>query len=482
MKPMAAVKDLRLTFPGSGELLYKDLSLSIYEGEKVLILGPSGSGKSTLLQVLTGLIPKAIQLPLKYSECVTPESWGYVFQDPDTQFCMPYVDEEIAFVLENLGIKRDQMDALIRTYLEEVGLVFNNHHIPINQLSQGMKQRLAIASVLALQPSMLVFDEPTALLDPEGTKEIWNTIQEVGADKTVVIVEHKIDHVLDFVDRVIVFNADGQIAADGPVHEVFAQQKDQIKDYGIWYPGVWEEYATARVWHKHKHQEKDKPIIQLEDYHVKRGKKVVTSIESAAIYPGDWICITGENGAGKSTFLLGLMNVLPSSGYYLLNDVQVKKKDRVSQDIGFVFQNPEHQFITNNVWDEVAFTLTQDGVGGSESQALVEACLEAFALADYTTQHPYQLSVGQKRRLSVATAIVKDQKVLLLDEPTFGQDAKNTFALLEMIEACKKRGVAVVMVTHDMDILKHFANRIWTVQAGRLNEDKRVDDKVRVVP
>ncbi|MEY8751035.1 ABC transporter ATP-binding protein [Alkalicoccobacillus gibsonii] len=466
----AIVEKLRLTFPGSGKLLFKDLSIKISEGEKVLILGPSGSGKSTLLQVLTGLVPSAINLPLKYNKLIHPESWGYVFQDPDSQFCMPYVDEEIAFVLENLGVPREDMLERIKNVLELVDLELDELHTPISQLSQGMKQRLAIASVLALKPSTFFFDEPTAMLDPTGTEHMWNLIRSVTKDQTVIIVEHKIDHILDFVERVIVLDNAGQIIADGETNTIFKTYKQTLRNYGIWYPGVWQEYLESREWTTESPYQKQDPLIELEDFQVLRRKEVKLTVPSLYVDPGEWICITGKNGAGKSTLLLGLMNVLRTKGTYKLNQMKVKKKDQVSNLLGFVFQNPEYQFVTNHVHEEIAFTLKQEKRSDEEIDKRVEEILHAFTLAQHQQQHPYQLSVGQKRRLSVATALVGKQIVLLLDEPTFGQDAKNTFALLEMMETLKNQGVTIIMVTHDEEIVRSFATRVWNVEKGEVSE------------
>lgn len=476
-----AVEKLRLTYPGSGTLLFKDVCVEIKKGEKVLILGPSGSGKSTLLQVLTGLVPSAINLPLKYEKLTHPDSWGYVFQDPDSQFCMPYVDEEIAFVLENLGVPREKMDQQINSALELVGLKLKDTHTPIAQLSQGMKQRLAIASVLALEPSTFFFDEPTAMLDPKGTEHIWNLIRSVTKDQTVIIVEHKIDHILDFVERVIVLDDSGQIIADGQTDEVFKTYKQTLREYGIWYPGIWEEYLTEREWLSKDIDQNQHPIIELEDFQVARRKEIKLTVPSLRVYPGEWICITGTNGAGKSTLLLGLMNVLRTQGRYKVNQTLIKKKDRVSHLLGFVFQNPEYQFITNHVSEEIAFTLRQEGRTPVEIETKVEETLSAFMLTQHKQQHPYQLSVGQKRRLSVATALVGQQKILLLDEPTFGQDAKNTFALLEMMESLKNQGVTIMMVTHDEEIVHSFATRVWNVRDGEVYETEPLENKVKRV-
>ncbi len=217
-----SVTNLRLKFPNEPTLIFKDLSFSVVPGEKVLLLGPSGCGKSTLLQVLSGIIPKSIEVPLKYDAIQLPESWGFVFQDPDTQFCMPYVDEELAFVLENIQVPRSEMDRRIEKQvprsemdrriekaLEMVGLQGIPIHTQIHDLSQGMKQRLALASVLLLQPEVLFLDEPSALLDPDGVEQIWTSVKEVAAEKTVLIVEHKIDQIADWVDRVVLFKDNG---------------------------------------------------------------------------------------------------------------------------------------------------------------------------------------------------------------------------------------------------------------------------------
>ncbi|MFK3936447.1 ABC transporter ATP-binding protein [Alkalihalobacillus sp. NPDC078783] len=466
----ASVEKLRLTFPGSGTLLFKDLSVEISEGEKVLILGPSGSGKSTLLQVLTGLVPSAINLPLKYKKLTHPKSWGYVFQDPDSQFCMPYVDEEIAFVLENLGVPREEMNQQINHVLELVGLELNELHTPISQLSQGMKQRLAMASVLALKPSTFFFDEPTAMLDPLGTEQIWKLIKSITKNQTVIIVEHKIDHILDFVERVIVLNDAGQIIADGQTDYIFKTYKQTLHEYGIWYPDVWQEYLTQRKWASESRDQNQLPIIELKDFQVLRRKEAKLTVSSLNVYPGEWICITGVNGAGKSTLLLGLMNVLRTRGTYKVHQTLVKKKDQLSDLLGFVFQNPEYQFVTNHVSEEIAFTLKQERRSQIELKKKVDETLSAFMLTQHQQQHPYQLSMGQKRRLSVATALVGQQKVLLLDEPTFGQDAKNTFALLEMMDSLKNQGVTIMMVTHDEEIVRSFATRVWNVEKGEVSE------------
>ncbi|MFS1515976.1 ABC transporter ATP-binding protein [Bacillus sp. SCS-151] len=468
MQEITSVKNLRLKFTGSASLLFKDVSSSFYEGEKVLILGPSGCGKSTLLQVLSGIIPNSIEVPIKADEIITPESWGYVFQDPDTQFCMPFVDEEIAFVLENLRVKRKDMPEKIREYVNMVKLEVDDLHTSIQTLSGGMKQRLAIASVMALQPEVLFLDEPTAMLDPKGTKQIWDTIKDVSRDKTVIVVEHNIDHVLDFIERIILFNEHGEIVADGPKEFVLSTYKQELIDQGIWYPDAWHDYIDRTTKQIPTVPVLEESFVSVSQFKGYRGKNVKIDINNANISEGEWITIVGENGAGKSTLLHSLMQLIKTTGNYTIEGRQVKEIGKLTDYLTFVFQNPEFQFVTNSVYDEIAFSLHLDKLDDHAIDEKVTTLLHEFRLNEQRDQHPYQLSMGQKRRLSVAAAIVKEQQIVLLDEPTFGQDAKNTFAILELIEHWRKQGTIVLMVTHSMEIAKYFATRVWLVDDGEL--------------
>ncbi len=477
MDTIAHVKNLRLKFSGGESLLFKDLSSSFYKGEKVLLLGPSGCGKSTLLQVLTGIIPNSIEVPMKADSVKIPTSWGYVFQDPDTQFCMPFVDEEIAFVLENLQVPKSEMKGRILDLLTKVGLYLENPQTSINTLSGGMKQRLAIASVLALEPDVLFLDEPTAMLDPQGTKEIWETIKEVGKDKTVLIVEHKIDHVLDFIDRIILFNRFGEIIAEGDKEDIFSKYKEEIKAQGIWYPGVWDDYAVQKHLSKEGEYVTDSnDVINLHRFKGFRVKEEKITVEKVDAKRGEWIVIKGENGAGKSTLLHSLMQFIKTTGNYTVNGTPIKKLRKITDEMTFVFQNPEFQFVTNSVFEEIAFSLRLKKWSESAVTEKVEELLTRFQLTAHRHHHPYQLSMGQKRRLSVAASIVLEQNIMLLDEPTFGQDSKNTFALLELIESYRLKGSTILMVTHDEHIMNHFATRLWTIHEGKLIKDEKVND------
>ncbi|MBA2874764.1 ABC transporter ATP-binding protein [Thermaerobacillus caldiproteolyticus] len=471
MERIASVEQLRLKFPGKDTLLFKDLSVSFYKGEKVLLLGPSGCGKSTLLQVLSGLIPHSVDIPMKAKHVQVPDNWGYVFQDPDSQFCMPFVDEEIAFALENIGVPREQMKGRIEELLKEVGLHLTPH-TDIQTLSGGMKQRLALASVLALQPDVLFLDEPTAMIDDEGTESIWKTVKQIAHNKTVIIVEHKIEQVLDFVDRIILFNDHGEIIADGEAATVFHDYKDVIADQGIWYPGIWDEYVKQRK--RRQPAVREDEVIRLERFQGYRNREVKIRVDQAIVQSGEWIAITGKNGAGKSTLLHALMKLIPTDGVYELFGKQSEQFKTLARLIAFVFQNPEFQFVTNSVWEEMAYSLRLEKRSKTEIAETVESLLQMFHLKEQQDQHPYQLSMGQKRRLSVAASIVSGQQIFLLDEPTFGQDAKNTFALLELLESYREQGATILMITHDENIVTHFATRRWVIEDGQLVSDEQL--------
>lgn len=532
----AEAEKLRLKFPGTPDLLFRDLSLQIRRGEKVLLLGPSGCGKSTLLQVLGGIIPRITEVPLKAERLIVPDSAGIVFQDPDTQFCMPYVDEELAFVLENLEVPAPRMRPLIQQVLREVGLDLPDPHVAIGSLSQGMKQRLALASVLLLAPDTLLLDEPSALLDPEGRRTIWDAVRRVSGDRTVIIVEHRLEEVLDWVDRVVLFRGDGTILADGPAAPTFGRYRAEMREYGIWHPEAWHEAYGAgaapapRLAGERGEQaavaasadsageaqapgapaaaaepragaapgeaaDAARPLLRLRDFRVLRGGKIVCAAESATVRPGDLIALTGPNGAGKSSLLLGLMGLLPHEGScdYAGERPSGRRalRETAARHAAFVFQNPEFQFVTNRVLDEVSFTLRSEAAGSgaardsrrarsfgrsprpdgeAEAGILRRAsdCLDVFGLGDYAERHPYLLSLGQKRRLSVASAIVSDKPLLLLDEPTFGQDARNAFAILDLCERLRASGHAVLMITHEMEIADRLATQIWRIEDGRL--------------
>ena len=300
---------------------------------------------------------------------------------------------------------------------------------------------------------------------------IWETVKKISADKTVIIVEHKIEHVADFIDRVIVFDNAGTIIADGAPGLVFASYKNEFQKNGIWFPGLWEQYKADRPVSRKLDLQNKKHIV-LENFKGFRKKDMKIHIDSAVAESGDWIVVTGKNGAGKSTMLLSLIQLLTTTGTYEIDGRMIHRNKDVAKDAAFVFQNPEFQFVANTVYDELAFTFRQKNEDANAVRLKVSELLLLFRLADKQDLHPYQLSIGQKRRLSVATAFAQNPFILLLDEPTFGQDSQNTFALLELLEKYRASGCIIIMATHDRHIIEHFATKVWNVIDGKVTVEE----------
>lgn len=438
--------DLHLRYPQHPTKTFSSLSLDIQPGERVLFIGASGCGKSTLLQVLAGIIPDLIPVPIKIGSQSLPKKIGFVFQDPDTQFCMPRVDEEIAFSLENQSIPTEQMDHRIRELLQQVGLPLSCLRQPIDQLSGGMKQRLAFASVLASDPDVLLFDEPTAMLDPEGTKELWETVRTMNRDKTIIIVEHKIEHVYAWMDRILHLDRGGNHCRTLTPQQLMEEYQEQLKADGIWFPGVWEQFEGEKpVTPTHR------PLYYSKQNDLYRKKEKILSWHELKLHQQDWVVITGPNGSGKTSLFLHLMGFLspdPSNPW----SHQVKKI--------LLFQNPENQFLQRTVREEID--------QHTNDPDTTETILNQFQLSSYAQHHPFQLSMGEKRMLSIAAALAASPDVLLLDEPTLGLDTKQTFLIIKQLIAFQQKGGTILMITHDQEIAKRFGTQRWHLSDQQL--------------
>ncbi len=460
---MLKVTNLRLKYPNGHRKIFDDLNLEIKDKEKVLLLGPSGSGKSTLLHVLSGIVPKLIELPMKYDTLEINDHNGVIFQDPDTQFCMPKVYEELAFVLENRQLPRKDMDEAIENALNSVNLNVNET-TQINHLSGGMKQKLAIVETILQQADTLFLDEPTAMLDVEATEDLWQRLIDLWQDQTVLIVEHKVEHIWQHVDRVLLMNYEGQIIADGSPEHILQHFEHLLSEYGVWHPKAW-NYAPEP---KKITPSTQQQLFKFNDGEILRSKKTLFKVDQLSINSGEWITITGKNGTGKTSLLESILQLIKYKGIMTYQNQELRKIKDASQHMYLVYQNPELQFITNSVYEEIFIHYNHlDSTHADEKTLQI---LELLNLTNVKNQHPYEISMGQKRRLSVATALSSDADIILLDEPTFGLDSHNTFQLIELFQERVSKGQNIIMVTHDPEIIKRYPTRRWAINNKQLTE------------
>ncbi|MGF7193057.1 ABC transporter ATP-binding protein [Staphylococcus pasteuri] len=460
---MLKVTNLRLKYPNGHRKIFDDLNLEIKDKEKVLLLGPSGSGKSTLLHVLSGIVPKLIELPMKYDTLEINDHNGVIFQDPDTQFCMPKVYEELAFVLENRQLPRKDMDEAIENALNSVNLNVNET-TQINHLSGGMKQKLAIVETILQQADTLFLDEPTAMLDVEATEDLWQRLIDLWQDQTVLIVEHKVEHIWQHVDRVLLMNYEGQIIADGSPEHILQHFEHLLSEYGVWHPKAWNHAPEPKQITPSIQQQ----LFKFNNGEILRSKKTLFKVDQLSINSGEWITITGKNGTGKTSLLESILQLIKYKGIMTYQNQELRKIKDASQHMYLVYQNPELQFITNSVYEEIFIHYNHlDSTHADEKTLQI---LELLNLTNVKNQHPYEISMGQKRRLSVATALSSDADIILLDEPTFGLDSHNTFQLIELFQERVSKGQSIIMVTHDPEIIKRYPTRRWAINNKQLTE------------
>ena len=452
------------------------VDLDIAPGERVLVLGPSGSGKSTLMGGLAGLLGGAEEGEATGTltvDGVAPADArgrvGLLMQDPEAQVVLARVGDDVAFGMENLGVPREDMWPRVEESLGAVGLDAPLDH-STTELSGGQKQRLALASILAMGPGLLLLDEPTANLDPSGIAEVRAAVEAVveRTGATMVVVEHRVDVWAPLVDRVIVV-ADGRIAADGPLREVLEQQGDALRERGIWLPGDDVAAEVGPAPEVAPASSEDSPIARVTDLSIGYDKaSPVRSGIDLTLERGVSTCIVGANGAGKSTFALTLAGLLPP----IAGTVEVETSDGTAGDphewsskqllgrMSMVFQEPEYQFLASTVAEELAIGPRAVGMTEEEIAPLVEEHMEALGLTRLARANPMTLSGGEKRRLSVATALISAPELLILDEPTFGQDRGTWLGLVRLLRAALARGVTLVSITHDPAFVAAMGQRV----------------------
>ncbi|MET4704040.1 ATP-binding cassette domain-containing protein [Frigoribacterium sp. UYMn621] len=467
---------------GREDWAVRALDLRIEPGERVLLLGASGAGKSTLLQALAGVLggdeegESMGELLIGGSAATHARGRvGLVLQDPDSQVVLARVGDDVAFGCENMGVPREEIWLRVEQSLRAVGLPLPLRH-PTSGLSGGQKQRLALAGVIAMRPGLLLLDEPTANLDPEGVIEVRDAVARVldASGSTLVVVEHRVDVWWPLVDRVIVLSPGGGVLADGTPEHVLRREGAALAASGVWVPGHLPQPPK-------RSRRPGEQLLHTDALAIGRGPVLQTGLD-LVVRAGECLAITGPNGAGKTTLGLTLGGLLPAidgrvaadglAGGLGTDPLRWKSRELVTR-IGSVFQDPEHQFVSGTVAGELAVGARATGLSVAETARRIDPLLERLRLGHLTAANPFTLSGGEKRRLSVATVLVTRPPLLVLDEPSFGQDARTWAELVAFLAELLDEGSSVVAVTHDAHLVDALADtELRMSRAGHLLESR----------
>ena len=516
-KPIISFRNFSFQYRAQKRPTLTDINLEIYPGERVLIAGPSGSGKSTLAGCINGLNP--FSNPGECTGTLTVDGMdaphsslfelsahvGTVLQDPDGQFIGLTVGEDIAFALENSCTPQDEMHAITRHAAELVGIENHLGYAP-HELSGGQKQRVSLAGVMVDQVKILLFDEPLANLDPATGKQAIELIDEIQkkTDTTVLIIEHRLEDVLwRNVDRIVLVN-DGTILADLRPDELLSGSllaengiREPLYVTALRYAGVditpdkhpahvdslvlddtdtqkLRDWFTARP--RPAAQPEREPLLEVKglSFGYQKGQQTLRDV-SFSIGKGEMVSIVGRNGAGKSTLSKLICGFeTPDAGEIFLNGKPLAEENirRRAQHIGYVMQNPNQMISKTMIYDEVALGLQRSGLTEEQIREKVEATLRVCGLYPFRNWPISALSFGQKKRVTIASVLVLDPELILLDEPTAGQDFRHYTDIMEFLRGLNARGVTVVMITHDMHLMLEYTRRALVFCDGRLIADR----------
>ncbi len=516
-KPIISFHNFSFQYRAQKRPTLTDIDLEIYPGERVLIAGPSGSGKSTLAGCINGLNPfsnpGACTGTLTVDGVDAPHSSlfelsahvGTVLQDPDGQFIGLTVGEDIAFALENSCTPQDEMHAITRHAAELVGIENHLGYAP-HELSGGQKQRVSLAGVMVDQVKILLFDEPLANLDPATGKQAIELIDEIQkkTDTTVLIIEHRLEDVLwRNVDRIVLVNG-GTILADLRPDELLSGSllaengiREPLYVTALRYAGVditpdkhpahvdslvlddtdtqkLRDWFTARP--QPAAQPEREPLLEVKglSFGYQKGQQTLRDV-SFSIGKGEMVSIVGRNGAGKSTLSKLICGFeTPDAGEIFLNGKPLAEENirRRAQHIGYVMQNPNQMISKTMIYEEVALGLQRSGLTEEQIREKVEATLRVCGLYPFRNWPISALSFGQKKRVTIASVLVLDPELILLDEPTAGQDFRHYTDIMEFLRGLNARGVTVVMITHDMHLMLEYTRRALVFCDGRLIADR----------
>ena len=506
---MIELKDFSFQYKAQSEPTLKNLNLTIYKGEKVLIVGPSGSGKSTIGQCLNGIIPNIykgtssgqflIQGKEAFDLSIYEKSHlvSTVLQDTDGQFIGLSVAEDLAFALENDMVDLGTMKERVQSWAERLDLMKLLDHRP-QDLSGGQKQRVSLAGVLIDESPILLFDEPLANLDPKSGQDIIDLIDQIHEEQgtTTIIIEHRLEDVLYRpVDRVILINQ-GQVLFNGRPDELLrttllaengireplylttlrqlGQDIDQLEHLDrledIELTGVNRSIPEATFTKTGEAEE----LLKLEQisFAYQENHPILKNI-SLSIPKGQRLAIVGKNGAGKSTLAKAICGFITTEGQYTSRGEDIKQesvKERAER-VGYVLQNPNQMISTNMIFDEVALGLRLRGVAEEDIKERVYQALKTCGLYEFRKWPISALSYGQKKRVTIASILVLGPEILVLDEPTAGQDQRNYTDIMEFLDSLQEKGHTIVMITHDMQLMLDYSDRALVVSDGQILAD-----------
>jgi energy-coupling factor transport system ATP-binding protein len=489
-----------------------NINLNIKKGEMVGVMGRTGAGKTSTLMLFNGLIPHFYEGDFKgnvISNTMNTQSYrvqtlsrfvGLVLQDAETQIFSLTVGKDVAFGPSNLAVKKEKLKSAVTTSLESVGLNGYENRMT-NGLSGGEKQRVAIAGVLAMEPEILVLDEPTSELDPRGKKEIYGLLKELRQkrDVTIIISGHDSEEMLHYVDRLIVME-NGNIAWEGDPKKLFTDVT-LTKQLGICPPEITEignllsdgedgscyltvdecvndlsdklKPSEATVEIEDRHKKSNSPIVIETNnlcYSYDKGSSVLKNI-NIKIRKGEFVALIGKNGAGKTTFSKHLNGLLrPTGGEIFINgsDASKMKIAELSKDIGYVFQNPDHQIFAASVKEEIEYGLKAYGYTEEEREKRIKNVLKFVGMENYEERHPFSLGKGERQKLAVSTILSMTPQILVIDEPTTGQDWEGTQKMMSLLKELHVNGHTIITITHDMRLAAEYADRVIVFAGGQV--------------
>ncbi len=489
--PALEVNNLEYTYAGSKKAALTDIHLQIQPGEFIIIAGPSGSGKSTLARSVAGFIPHEYNGTFHGSVKINDQDTrtlpirdiarkvSLIQQDPDSQLVTLKVINEVAFGPENFQVPPDEISAQLEWALNTISASHLQSR-STHSLSGGEKQKVVISSFLAIRAPILIFDEPTARLDPLTTQEVVNTLHQLNrSGVTILVVEHRIQPFITVASRIILLNK-GQIHFNGTPNQL-QRTPTTLTDLGVVL------HPSVLVQPKPQSMSVSPKSTLLEVFNLTYSYPRVEEFAPSSpalkdvtfsVQPGEIIAIMGANGSGKSTLLLHLMGLLHlDTGFIQLNGENLLKQpvSKLAQKVGMIFQNPLHQLFAQTVWDEVLLAsehlkIPEPNVAHERAEEL----LAILGLSNYRDQSPFSLSLGEQRRLTIASILLHHPQLLLLDEPFIGQDYRNVHQIMRLQQQAAKNGAAILLATHDASIVESYCHRLLFLHTGQLLIDAPV--------